>query len=186
MEFYRKYPGKPRLGIHSPVKDTNARSSIEKVGKENLAVKKKRSKDIEPEVKQKEEMVMTDKPKEPVKKKKKSVESDESDFVMEVDAEESEEDGEVEAGMQFEDGDEAEDAKVISDEDDDLESADEALGESHIQTLVFPADGAAYVAAEKPVKKNPGWGSKVKAVKKAPVNLYFHSMGKVKLYADAL
>lgn len=102
--------------------------------------------------------------KKPEVKKKKRIESDESDFVME---EEPPSEGEEGSASDFE---------VVEEEpktDDDLESVIDDVGE------YGRGDGGAslIVSVDKPVKKNLGWVRKPSAAKKAPVNLCVNSRG---------
>lgn len=97
-----------------------------------------------------------------IKKKKKRVESDESDFVME---EEPPSEGEEGSASDFE---------AVEEEpktDDDLESVIDDVG------MCGRGDGRALliVPVDKPVKKNLGWVRKPSAAKKAPVNLCVNS-----------
>ena len=175
IEFYSKHPDKPRLGVKSPVKTTSLKRFLEKAGgKENVnSTKDAKAKNNGNEKQGGKKVVALEAEKPPAKKqKRKKSESDESDFVMEAaeDDKPSEDESDVEsielAGEEDENEDEAgTDVDVQLMDADEIGKSTEALSCATSRMLTFSL-------VEKPVKKNPGWGSKVKTVKKAPVNLF--------------
>ncbi|ORY22614.1 hypothetical protein BCR39DRAFT_551149, partial [Naematelia encephala] len=173
LEFYAKNPNKPRL-VKTPLKtplkgDLRNFFGVVDKGKENagLSREKKEVKTVKDDKAAKlKDFKEAKKPKvlekktevEQVKKPKKKVESDDSDFIMEENELEKDDDDDS-LQSDVDDGeaakDEEEDEGVNS---DGLESVDEPMA--------------------KPAKKNLGWGGpKAKVAKKIPIKLTHFKSG---------